>query len=224
MTAAGVVLEAAELDLPGGSDTLALARPEPHVFDQLAHDHPVADGDDPFDLQAMGPELLAVCAAAPALTVEQTTDLLTWWPAGDAQAVLEECLALCLPTAVDRAWWRLERDLQLRAEMEYCGPNGIPHSTFLGAGIGIWSEHDRELALAWDLRRRATCRCSTRRDQWHGNPQAFEVDAFDCPGCYALAKARKQLKDDQHDHVHLFLTPATDDDDADDSDSWAGEG
>jgi hypothetical protein len=210
---AGVVLEAAELGLPDGHDTLALGPLERHEFDHIAHEHPPDDGDDPFDLHAMGPELLAACSAAPKLTVPQATALLDEWTHGDAQAVLAQCIALCLPTAVDRAWWRLERDPRLRAEMDYCGPAGIPHSTFLGAGIGLWDEHDRELALAWDLRRKATCRCNTRRDQWKDDPQAFDVDAFDCPGCYALSRAAKQLKEGQSEHVHLFLTPASGDDD-----------
>lgn len=215
MTLPGVVLDAAELNLPGGQDTLALAPCERPVFDRIAHDHPAADGDDPFDLQGMGPELLAACAADPRLTVEEARDLLGWWPYGDAQEVLERCLGMCLPTAVDRAWWRLERDPRLRAEMDYCGPAGLPHSQFLG-GMPLWSEHDRELALAWNLRRRATCAgCNTRRDQWDGNPQAFDADAEECPGCWVLSRARKRLKDDQHEYVHVYLTPSAGDDDDD---------
>ena len=134
-------------------------------------------------------------------------------------ALLEACLGLCLPTAIDRAWFRLERDMRLRAEMDYCGPVGLPHSTFLGAGIGMWSEQDRELALAWQQRKQATCgRCGTRHDQWltadgRLDPQAFEAVAEECPGDYALHVARKALKDDQGDYVHVFLVPATDDDD-----------
>lgn len=225
MTATTVVLDAGDLDLPGAARDLTLHRPEGHVFDRIVHEHPPVDDEDPFDLRGMGPELLAACACAPQLTVEQAGAVLADCAAGDADAVLEQCLALCLPTPVDRAWWRLERDGRLRAEMDYCGPAGIPHSQFLG-GLGLWDDHDRELALAWDLRRRATCTgCHTRRDQWlddegRVDPHAMDVDWEECPGCYRLSRAKKAATEgggergaDVLEYTFPRLVPADDLDD-----------
>lgn len=214
MTAPGRVLDVAGLPLPGGEDTLALVPLERPVFDQLLHEHPAPAGEDRvFDPETLGPALISACAAAPLLTVGEARALFDEWPAGDADAVFDACLDLCLPLPSDRAWWRLEREGRLAAEMAYCAPLGIPHSHFLGGPPG-WTDADRDLALAWDARRRATCPgCGTRSDQWAGNPQAFEVEYDDCPGCWLLAKARNKLERDQPQHVHTHLVPATDGDD-----------
>lgn len=222
MNTPGAVIDAGDLVLPGRVDTLALAAPERYVFDRIAHDYPADEESDPFDLRAMGPELLAACAVSPTLTVEQARAALGPAIPGDVEEVLQQCLALCLPTAIDRAWWRLERDLTLRLEMDYCAPAGLPHSQFLG-GMPLWTEQDRELAIAWTLRKRGTCQgCGRRRDEFmrdgHFDPLAFDVEFDDCPGCYQLSRARAKLKDGQAEHVHPYLVPAAPDDDGDGDD------
>lgn len=48
--------------------------------------------------------------------------------------------------AVTGPFWveQYRKDPQLRAEVRYCAPLGIPHTTFLG-----WSDDDQAKALAW---------------------------------------------------------------------------
>lgn len=76
--------------------------------------------------------------------------------------------------------------------MDYCGSAGIPHSHFLG-GPPVWSDADRDKALAWQERKRSTHdRCGTRREEWDpsegGDRQAFEYVPDVCPGCEALER------------------------------------
>lgn len=222
MSAPGAVVDVAGLGLPGDVYTLALAPLDRPEFDALVHAHPAPPGEDRlFDLDTLSPALIAACAVAPTLTVDEATALFDGddWP--DAQAIADLCFDLCLPKSTDRAWWRLEREAPLAEEMAYCGPRGIPHSHFLGGPLA-WSDVDRDLALAWEARRRATCQgCGLRRDQWTNadgrfDPQAFEVDFDDCPGCWLLMTGRKKLEGDAAQHIHVHLARATDDDEDDD--------
>lgn len=217
MSSPGRVIDVAGLPMPGGQDTLALAGVDRVVFDQLVHDHPPAAGSGLFDVDGLGPVLIAACAADPILSPTQAQALFDDWPEPDAEHVFGVCLELCLPAPSDRAWWRLEREPRLAAEMDYCGPRGIPHAHFLGGPAG-WTDIDRDLALAWQARQQATCRgCGTRPDQWANDPQAFGWDARDCPGCYQLSRARKAISEqdkDALDYLHPFLAPLVDGDNA----------
>lgn len=208
-----------DLDLPGsfGADTLALAGVDRHVFDAIAHDHGAVDQSGAMrDQPAFTTALLTACALAPLLDPVQARTLVDQWPSGEVEWLLEECLRLCLPEPVDRAWWRLETEPRLRAEMDYCAPLGLPHSHFLG-GPADWSAHDRELAMGWAMRKAQTCPgCGTRRDQWERDRQAFDAELYDCPGCFLRAAAEKQLPDESRAHVHVHLAPAVDDPDGDD--------
>lgn len=71
--------------------------------------------------------------------------------------------------------------------MDYCGPRGIPHSQFLG-GPPVWTQDDRDKALAWAELDRQTCRgCGTRPAEWEpskgGDRHAYEFLPDICPGC-----------------------------------------
>lgn len=211
MTAPGRVLDVAGLALPGGADTLALAPLPRHEFDALLHQHPTAapDGDERlFDPDTLGPALIAACSAAPRLTLAQARAVFDDWPHLDALAVFDTCLTLCLPSPVDRAWWRLERDPTLRLEMDYCGPAGIPHSHYLG-GPPVFTDVDRQLALAWTIRRRATCgSCHTREDQWRRDREAFTPTEVACTGCTEKRMAEAQLSEREKDEgVQIVLVP-----------------
>lgn len=99
----------------------------------------------------------------------------------------------------------------MRAELDYCVPLGIPHSTFLG-----WSAADRGYALAWTINKNATCSCGTRKDEWDEDSFAYMPDTHFCRGHQVLAEHQKTLPktDDGHALPGFFsyLRPATDDD------------
>jgi hypothetical protein len=211
--APGVVLQVPDdLGLPGGEDTLALAPVGRDVFDRIAHDHP-AGADRPgslVDVEAMGPALLSAAAVDPLLSEQDARTVLDEWPAGEVDALLEEVFALVPSDPVDRAWWRLERDTALRLEMDYCAPLALPHSVFLGSTSTVWTGHDRELALAWELRRRATCPgCGTRPDEWERDREAYIPDVRGPDkGCEVKQMTESQLSDeDRKAGVHVILEP-----------------
>lgn len=51
-----------------------------------------------------------------------------------------------------------------------------------------WLDTDRELALAWEADRRATCRCGTRPDEWADDDDAYISSHVYCEGCARLAE------------------------------------
>lgn len=76
--------------------------------------------------------------------------------------------------------------------MAYCGPLGLPHSTFLS-----WDRDDRDKAIVWALRKAQTCaHCGTRPDEWDpaqgGHDEAYLTELHQCWGCDAKAKAEKR--------------------------------
>lgn len=211
MSAAEAVLEVDEF-------TLRLRGIPRTDFDTLVHAHPAPDQSvDPWDLRGLAPALISACAVEPSLSVDEARTLWDEWPAGDAEAVFHTALRLCLPEPVDKAWWRLEREPRLLAEMGYCGPAGVSHSEFLGGPPG-WTEQDRELALAWAMRREATCgSCGTRRDQWTRDADAFVPTETRCPGCEEIRMAEQQLpKEALEQGVRVVLVRASDDDGGED--------
>ena len=77
--------------------------------------------------------------------------------------------------------------------MGYCAPRGIPHSHFLG-GPDVWTQEDREKALAWHQRELERCpHCGTHPDEWDpdkgGSPHAREPGLRHCRGCEVSAQA-----------------------------------
>lgn len=69
--------------------------------------------------------------------------------------------------------------------MEYCGPRGIAHSTFLD-----WDQSDRDKALWWLIHDRERCPgCGTRPEEWVGDKDAFIPEATHCRGCEVKARA-----------------------------------
>jgi hypothetical protein len=76
--------------------------------------------------------------------------------------------------------------------MDYCGPAGIPYSTFLA-----WPSFDQDAALSWKARQASRCPgCGTVEDEWdpddRGRPQEhpWVASAHLCHGCMALDVAR----------------------------------
>lgn len=222
-----------DLLVPGhdDADTLVLAPVDRPTFDALVHAHlsasVVTEVGALVDTDALDAALLAECTVAPKLTVEQARELLDDWPPGECDDLMGCVFELCPDQgALDRAWWRLERDPSLRVEMSLCANLGIPRSQYLGGGT-VWTQTDRDLAMAHELRRIATCGgCGTRRDQWldddgHLDRQAMDVDWEECPGCYLLSRARKAAGEkggDVLEYTHPHLVPVTDDDDEDGDD------
>lgn len=75
----------------------------------------------------------------------------------------------------------------MRARMAYCGPRGIPLSTFLN-----WPVDDQVAALSWmaedGLRHHA---CGTAEWEWEQDPDAYTAEARVCPGCHRIGLERK---------------------------------
>lgn len=92
--------------------------------------------------------------------------------------------------------------------MAYCGPRGIPLSTFLA-----WPQGDQDAALIWQAHEAKRCRaCGTHPTDWildeGGHPNAFAVDFYRCRGCEQLQQV--QQSDELRDlgrGVHLHLEP-----------------
>lgn len=89
--------------------------------------------------------------------------------------------------------------------MDYCGPRGVPHSHFLG-GPAVWSDMDREKALAWQDKDRRTCGgCGTRREQWDtkqgGDRRAFIADIDICPGCEQVERMQNVASGPEYESV-----------------------
>ena len=89
--------------------------------------------------------------------------------------------------------------------MAYCGPKGIPLSTFLG-----WPEADQEMALAWQAREATKCGgCGTYEADWDeangGDRNAWGPSIHLCRGCEVLQKQSDdpQLKEFRGVHVRL---------------------
>jgi hypothetical protein len=107
--------------------------------------------------------------------------------------------------------------------MSYCGPRGIPRTRFLG-GPDVWTQHDRDLALAWMIRERHRCgSCGFHPDD---DPNGYRATEHQCPGCAKLEttkKARRQRRkgdDVELPGVYWALSPvpaeAPDEDPAED--------
>jgi hypothetical protein len=71
--------------------------------------------------------------------------------------------------------------------MNYCGPKGIPLSTFLG-----WSIDDQVAALGWQAEQNLRCRsCGTAAWEWELDPDAYGIRESICKGCSLIAAATK---------------------------------
>lgn len=201
-------------DDDGRTFTLLVRGLDRATFDDLLHAHASGDGDEqPWVMDALAPALISACAVEPRLTPGDAAMIWHSWSHGDSAALFDRCLALCLPDEAkgfERSWLRLDREEGLRAEMGYCGPAGLPHSQFLG-GPAVWTDTDRELALAWDAMRRATCpRCGTRHDQWARDPDAFVVAQSRDRGCELLEEAEREMEKvplEQRRGIHSYLEP-----------------
>ena len=87
--------------------------------------------------------------------------------------------------------------------MDYCGPNGIPHSRFLG-----WSEDDQDKALAWQRHVALACAgCGTREAEWEADPLAWMGDIVHCPGCAALEQERENIPPESPRGLRVRLVP-----------------
>lgn len=67
--------------------------------------------------------------------------------------------------------------------MAYCGPRGIPLSTFLG-----WPQDDQDSALLWQAHENSRCSgCGTYAHEWDpgqgGSLNAYEAHTTLCLGC-----------------------------------------
>ena len=71
--------------------------------------------------------------------------------------------------------------------MDYCGPKGIPLSTFLG-----WQADDQDAALWWQAEQNLRCQsCGTAAWEWEEDPAAYRVAESVCRGCALTEAARK---------------------------------
>jgi hypothetical protein len=71
--------------------------------------------------------------------------------------------------------------------MAYCGPRGIPLSTFLA-----WSVDDQQAALVWQSEESLKCpNCGTAEWQWEQDPNFAQAEARVCMGCQRVGTERK---------------------------------
>lgn len=89
--------------------------------------------------------------------------------------------------------------------MDYCGPLGLPRSTFLG-----WDRDDQDAAIVWSMRKRATCSsCGTREDEWDpalgGRDDAYRAELRKCWGCHATAAREKSITKEMGAGVSVVL-------------------
>lgn len=106
---------------------------------------------------------------------------------------------------------RLETDPRLREELDYCVPNAIPHSVFLGRVVGpgdpMWLEDDQDKALEWLRREKQKCPgCRTTREEWQRDPTAYIGAHEICPFCEVLEQERDNVDDDAKG-VRVYLRP-----------------
>jgi hypothetical protein len=74
--------------------------------------------------------------------------------------------------------------------MDYCGPNGIPLSTFLS-----WPIDDQEAALWWQAEKQVPCsNCGTAEWEWEEDPNAYEIAKSVCKGCAMIQAAQKEAE------------------------------
>lgn len=94
----------------------------------------------------------------------------------------------------------MDRDPQLKLELDYCVPRGIPHE-----GVFLtWSKSDRDKALSWMVWQMELCaECQTRAAEWDpkqgGHRNAYVPEIRGCEGCIARGRldndpALKQAK------------------------------
>lgn len=83
--------------------------------------------------------------------------------------------------------------------MAYCGPRGIPRSTFLA-----WPDEDQDAALAWAEMDRTVCsRCGTEPSDFDpahgGHPFAFVAERRIDPGCELLDQEQENLREEMRE-------------------------
>ncbi|MFF0741516.1 hypothetical protein ACFYVL_14065 [Streptomyces sp. NPDC004111] len=96
-----------------------------------------------------------------------------------------------------------------------CDRFHIPHSLFLGAGDGRWSEADRAKALAFEAYRRSVCdQCGTRAAEWDeeqgGDRYAYVTTTVRCVGCELITAEQDQVPEGADGYgVRIGLVPRT---------------
>lgn len=94
--------------------------------------------------------------------------------------------------------------------MRYCGPLGIPLSTFLA-----WDPLDQDAALAWQAHESRRCgSCGTHPDDWERDRQtAWHAEPDQCPGCVELQQLDDTFAEGERPkglHLHLARGGAAD--------------
>lgn len=93
----------------------------------------------------------------------------------------------------------------MRARMAYCGPRGIPLSTFLN-----WPVDDQAAAISWMVEDRLRCpNCGTAEWEWEADLGAYQPEARVCMGCQLLGSERKATEQNA-EHMpglHVRLVP-----------------
>lgn len=81
----------------------------------------------------------------------------------------------------------------------------VRHSEFLS-----WDKLDRDKAIVHYIRKRETCTCGTRPDEWDpkrgGSRDAYRADFAECPGCVERERASEapELKEQRGLRVVLI--------------------
>ena len=99
---------------------------------------------------------------------------------------------------------RLRNDPRLRAEVETARAWSVPRSVFLGRvvndGEPLWTDKDREWALALEAEEKATHSCGQLSEESF-NPESdgmYTAEAVRCHACAASAREAASFADDEH--------------------------
>jgi hypothetical protein len=101
------------------------------------------------------------------------------------------------------------RDPLFAARMAYCGPRGIPLSSFLA-----WDLHDQEAALAWQSHDAERCKtCGTHPAMWDaeqgGDRNALVPEPYACRGCEQIEQLQQseEVQGSDVKGLHIRLVP-----------------
>lgn len=182
----------------------------PTDYEALVRLHPPTeeqeDGGFGWNPDTFVPALLAACVDLP-WSEQEWVEMCSAGPLALGETVeLFQAAAQINSRSPDlRLGKRLAADGQLAMEMAVCAAYKISHSHFLG-GPRLWTQDDRDKAIAWQIRQAETCRsCGTHPAEWDerkgGHRHAYEAVIRICPGCEVRERTEVELQEGKYKKV-----------------------
>lgn len=113
------------------------------------------------------------------------------------------------PRVIEMIWTNND----LRQDLAYTVPKGIPLSVFRGRVVGSedqqWLDYDREMALAYEAAMADVCRkCGTRGSEWEKDPyDAYMGQLHVCLGCQRLEQEQRNIDPKAAGYTSAYLVP-----------------